>query len=128
MSLYESVVVLRSDLSSNQVEDAAKNLEKILSDNNAKVEKIENIGLRSLAYPIKKNKKAYYLIYDIEAEGPAVIEFERRMRLEEDIIRYMTVKVKEFKKDVTPLFDTKASKLIKGNAEKPKGKENKGGK
>lgn len=93
MSLYESVLIVRQETSTQQVEALADSCENIIQENGGSVKKRENWGLRSLAYKIKKNRKGHYLLFNIEGPANAVQEFERRMRLNEDVLRYLTIKV-----------------------------------
>ena len=93
MALYEHVFLARQDLAQAQVDALAENATKILTDNGGKVVKTETWGLRSLAYRIQKNRKAHYVMLDIEAPAPVVAELERQTQINEDVIRYMTIKV-----------------------------------
>ena len=93
MPLYEHVFLARQDLAQAQVDALAENATKIISDNGGKVVKTETWGLRSLAYRIQKNRKAHYVMLDIDAPAPVVAELERQTQINEDVIRYMTVKV-----------------------------------
>ena len=95
MSLYESVIIVRQETSTQQVEDLADNLENIIKENGGSIKKRENWGLRALAYKIKKNRKGHYLLFNIDAPANAVRELERLMQLNEDILRYLTLKVDE---------------------------------
>ena len=93
MQLYESVVIARQDISVTQAEALADDLSKILEDNGARVLKRENWGLRGLAYRIKKNRKGHYLLFNIEGEPDAISDYERRMRIMEQVLRYLTIRV-----------------------------------
>ncbi len=93
MPLYEHVFLARQDLSQAQVDALAENATKTLEENQGKVVKTETWGLRSLAYRIQKNRKAHFVMLDIDAGGDAIAELERQTRLNEDVIRYMTVRV-----------------------------------
>ncbi len=95
MPLYEHVFLARQDLAQAQVDALAENATKIIEDNGGRVVKTETWGLRSLAYRIQKNRKAHYVMLDIEAPAPAVAELERQTQINEDVIRYMTVRVDE---------------------------------
>ena len=96
MTNYESVFIARQDLGAAQVNTLMEDLSKIISDNGGEVVKADNWGLKNLAYRIKKNRKGHYVLLNISAPAAAVKEYERIMRFNEDIIRYMTVKVEEF--------------------------------
>ena len=95
MALYEHVFLARQDLAQAQVDALAENATKIVEDHGGKVVKTETWGLRSLAYRIAKNRKAHYVMLEIEAPGDTVAELERQTQINEDVIRYMTVKVDE---------------------------------
>ena len=93
MALYEHVFLARQDLAQAQVDALAEAATKIIEDNQGKVVKTETWGLRSLAYRIAKNRKAHYVMLEIDAPGDVVAELERQTQINEDVIRYMTVKV-----------------------------------
>ena len=81
-----------------QVDALAENATKIIEDNGGKVVKTETWGLRSLAYRIAKNRKAHYVMLDLDAPAPAVAELERQSNINEDVIRFLTIKVDEHEK------------------------------
>ena len=93
MPLYESVVIVRQDIATTQVDTLADELTAILGENGGKVTKRESWGLRSLTYRIKKNRKGHYVFFNIDADSAAINEYERRMRINEDVLRYLTVRV-----------------------------------
>ena len=93
MALYEHTFLARQDLAQAQVDALAEIATKIVNDNEGRVVKTENWGLRSLAYKIAKNRKAHYVMLEIDAPGSVIAELERQTQINEDIIRYMTVKV-----------------------------------
>jgi small subunit ribosomal protein S6 len=93
MPLYEHVFLARQDLAQAQVDALAENATSIIESQQGKVTKVENWGLRSLAYKIAKNRKAHYVMLNIDAPAGVVAELERQTQINEDIIRYMTVKV-----------------------------------
>ena len=93
MALYEHVFLARQDLAQAQVDALAEIATKIVNDNEGRVVKTESWGLRSLAYKIAKNRKAHYVMLEIDAPAGVVAELERQTQINEDIIRYMTVKV-----------------------------------
>lgn len=95
MPLYEHVFMARQDISSQQVESLTDQFKTILTENGGSVGKAEYWGLRSLAFKIKKNRKAHYSLINIDAPHAAVAEMERQMRLNDDIIRFMTLRVEE---------------------------------
>jgi len=93
MPLYEHVFLARQDLAQAQVDALAETATNIIETNGGKVVKTETWGLRSLAYRIQKNRKAHYVMIDIDAPAPVVAELERQTQINEDVIRYMTIKV-----------------------------------
>ena len=95
MALYECVYIARQDISATQVEGLTEEFTKIIGDNGGEVKKTESWGLRSLQFRIKKNRKGHYVLMNIDAPAPAVQEMERQMRINEDILRYMTIRVDE---------------------------------
>ena len=98
MPLYEHVFLARQDLAQAQVDALAENATKIVEDNGGKVMKTETWGLRSLAYRIAKNRKAHYVMLDLDAPAQAVAELERQSNINEDVIRFLTIKVDEHEK------------------------------
>ncbi|HEX5183898.1 MAG TPA: 30S ribosomal protein S6 [Allosphingosinicella sp.] len=93
MPLYEHVFLARQDLAQAQVDALAETATKIIEDNGGKVAKTETWGLRSLAFRIAKNRKAHYVMLDFEAPAPVVAELERQTQINEDVIRYLTLRV-----------------------------------
>ncbi len=93
MALYEHVFLARQDLAQAQVDALAETATKIITDNQGKVVKTETWGLRSLAYRIAKNRKAHYVLLEIDAPAGVVAEIERQLGINEDIIRFMTIRV-----------------------------------
>jgi len=96
MANYESVLIARQDLGASQVNSLVSDLSEVIKKEGGEVVKTDNWGLKNLAYRIKKNRKGYYVLLNIVAPAKAIFEYERRIRLNEDVIRYMTVKVDEF--------------------------------
>lgn len=92
MALYEHIFLARQDLAQAQVDALAENAAKIITDHKGKVVKTESWGLRSLAYRIAKNRKAHYVMLEIDAPGDVVAELERQTNINEDVIRYMTIR------------------------------------
>ena len=95
MALYEHVFLARQDLSQAQVDALAQSATQIVEAGKGKVVKTETWGLRSLAYKIAKNRKAHFILLNIDAPAGVVAELERQTAINEDIIRFMTVRVDE---------------------------------
>lgn len=95
MPLYEHVFLARQDVSPQQVEALQKEFTDVITEGGGKVVKTEYWGLKNLAYKIKKNRKAHYALFNIDAPSDAVAEMERRMSLSTDILRFMTLRVEE---------------------------------
>jgi len=112
MALYEHLLIARQDISAQQVDALATHLKTIVEGEGGKVEKQEYWGLRGLAYRIKKNRKGHYVLLNINAPSNAVSELERQLKINEDVLRYLTVKVEA--------FDTSSSKSRRDD-NKPEG-------
>lgn len=95
MAYYENVFIVRQDLSPSQAEALEKSFEQLIEQNGGKVTSTEYWGLRTLAYPIKKNKKGHYILLNIDAPASVISELERHMNLNEDILRNLTIKLEK---------------------------------
>lgn len=95
MPLYEHVFLARQDASSQQVEELTSQMTGIVEQLGGKVTKTENWGVRSLTYRINKNRKAHFILLNIDAPSAAVAEVERQERISEDVIRYLSIRVDE---------------------------------
>jgi small subunit ribosomal protein S6 len=95
MPLYEHVFLARQDASPQQVEDLTAQMTGIVQQLGGKVTKTENWGVRSLTYRISKNRKAHFVLLNIDAPSAAISEIERQERISEDVIRYISVRVEE---------------------------------
>ena len=104
MAYYETVFIARQDLSAAQVEDLTKMFSDILTTGGGKIAKTESWGLRALAYRIKKNRKGHYVLIESDTPPAALLEMERNMRLHEDVLRYMSIKLKELSKEPSPMM------------------------
>ncbi|MBV9569901.1 MAG: 30S ribosomal protein S6 [Alphaproteobacteria bacterium] len=96
MALYEHLLIARQDISAQQVDALATHLKTIVEGEGGKVEKQEYWGLRGLAYRIKKNRKGHYVLLNLNAPAKAIQELERQLKINEDVLRYMSVKVDKF--------------------------------
>ncbi|MDA5194344.1 30S ribosomal protein S6 [Govanella unica] len=117
MSFYEHVVIARQDLSAQQAEGIAADLTKIVEDNGGKVVKAEQWGLRNIAYKINKNRKGHYIMLVLDAPGSAVAELERNVRLNEDIIRYLTIRVEAVEEGPSAVLQAKFDRSERGDRE-----------
>lgn len=104
MALYEHVFLARQDITPQQVDALVEQYKGVLEANGGKVGRVENWGLKSLTYRIKKNRKAHYVLMDIDAPAPAVHEVERQMRINEDILRYMTIAVEKHEEGASAMM------------------------
>ncbi|MFD2236079.1 30S ribosomal protein S6 [Aureimonas populi] len=123
MALYEHVFLARQDISGQQVEQLVENLRGILEANGGKVGKVENWGLKTLTYRIKKNRKAYYTLMNIDAPAAAVQEMERQMRFNEDILRYLTIKVEEHDEGQSAMMQKRDDRPRRGGRDDRPGRE-----
>ena len=92
MAFYESIFIARQELGEKDLENTVENFKKILENNNANLVDTESWGLRNLAYKIEKNKKGHYIVLKIDGNGLAIQELERNMRIDENVIRYLSLK------------------------------------
>jgi len=95
MPLYEHVYLARQDLSAQQVEELTAKLAGIIGENGGKITKTEYWGMKSLNYRIRKNRKAHMTLLNVDAAPAALSELERQERLNEDVLRYLTIRVEE---------------------------------
>lgn len=108
MRYYETVFIARQDLASTQVEALSQQYTQVIRDKGGEVTKTEFCGLRTLAYPIKKNKKGHYVLLNIASKAEGIEEIERQMRLNEDILRYVSVRVEVLNNTPSPLMQQKS--------------------
>lgn len=107
MAFYEHVLIARPDISPAQVETLMEELSEFLGKQGAKVEKTEYWGLRNLAYPINKQRKGHYSLFNIDGPADAIHELERAHRISDDIMRYMTIRVDELDETPSPVLSRK---------------------
>ena len=107
MPLYENVFIARQDISGAQVDTLADQFTQLIADNGGEVKKRENWGLRNLAYRMNKNRKGHYVLLNVDAPSAAVKEFERQMSINEDILRYLTVRVDELEEGPSAVLQNK---------------------
>jgi small subunit ribosomal protein S6 len=104
------VFITRQDIAAPQVEALTEHFAKIIDENGGTVAKREYWGLRSLAYRIRKNRKGHYMLLNIDAPPAAVLEMERQMRLSEDVVRQLTVRVEELQEGPSAMMQSRASR------------------
>ncbi len=110
MPFYENVFIARQDLTPNKVTELADKFAAVIEQNGGKIAKREDWGLRTLAYKIQKNRKGYYTMFNIDAPAAAVVEMERLMRLDENLLRFLTVKVDELEEGPSVMLEAKNRK------------------
>ncbi|MCZ2158192.1 30S ribosomal protein S6 [Bartonella sp. 220] len=104
MALYEHMFLARQDIAPQQIDELLSVYKGVIEAHGGKVGRVENWGLRPLAYRIRKNRKAYYVLVNIDAPAAAIAEVERQMRINEDILRYMTIRVEKHEKEKSAMF------------------------
>lgn len=105
MPIYETVFIARQDLSDAQVKEITDNCEKIITDAKGKILKTEKWGLRTLAYRINKNRKGHYVLIESDTPAEAILEIERVMRLDENVLRCMSIKLEEASEGPSKIID-----------------------
>ncbi|MBQ7412874.1 MAG: 30S ribosomal protein S6 [Alphaproteobacteria bacterium] len=110
MPFYENVFVARQDLTPAKVTELTEKFVAAIESKGGKVTKREDWGLRNLAYKIQKNRKGYYTLMNIDAPAAAIVEMERLMRLDENLLRYLTIKVKALEEGPSAMLEPKAKK------------------
>ena len=108
MALYESVIIGRQDLTPGQFETLLEKFIAVIQSFKGNIKKRENWGVRNLAYKINKNRKGHYILLNIDGPPEAIKEYERLMRLDEDIIRFLTIKIKSIDEKPSPLMVNKS--------------------
>ena len=99
MKLYEHTIIARQDTGPSQLKQIQEKYSKIVEKNDGDVVKLENWGLMNLSYLIKKNKKGNYIHFKIKADGKIISELEKNEKIDKNLLRYLTVKVKKFDLD-----------------------------
>ena len=107
MALYESVIIGRQDLTVNQFESLVEEFISVLISHKSDIKKKEYWGLRNLAYKINKNRKGHYSMLNIDGPSDAIIEYERLMRLHEDIVRFLTIRINKVDEKPSPIMNNK---------------------
>ena len=110
MPLYENVFIARQDISGAQVDALADGFTQLISEQGGEIKKREYWGLRNLAYRMKKNRKGHYVMFNLDAPPPAVAEMERTMRINEDVLRYLTLRVDQLEEGPSPVMQSRGSR------------------
>jgi len=110
MPLYENVFIARQDISGAQVDQLADSFTQLIAEQGGQVKKREYWGLRNLAYRMNKNRKGHYLLLNIEAPPAAIAELERTMRINEDVLRYLTLRIEKVDEGPSPIMQSRGSR------------------
>src|SRR5487761_1818806 len=114
MPFYENIFIARQDVSSAQVDALTDTFANLVTEHGGKVTKREYWGLRNLAYRIKKNRKGHYVLLNLDAPPAAVNELERNMRINEDVLRYLTVRVDALEEGPSAVMQAKSATAAGG--------------
>jgi len=117
MPLYESVFIARQDIPAQEVETLTERLEGIVAEQGGTVARREYWGLKNLAYRIKKNRKGHFTLLHLDSPAAAVQELERNMRISEDVLRYMTVRLDALPEGPTVMMQSRSSRDDRGRRE-----------
>ncbi len=117
MRMYESVFIARQDISTTQVESMADEFAGIITSAGGSIQKREYWGLRSLAYRIKKNRKGHYVMFNLETGPDALREYERVMGLNEDVLRFLNIRIEEFEEGPSIIMQNKNERPSRGSRE-----------
>ncbi len=114
MPLYENVFIARQDISGAQVDALSDGFAQLIADNGGEVKKREYWGLRNLAYRMRKNRKGHYVLMNLAAPAPAIAELERTMRINEDVLRYLTIRVDLLEEGPSAIMQSRGSRDDRG--------------
>lgn len=124
MPLYETVLIARSDVTQQQVEALAEEMATQVASQGGEIRKREYWGVRPLAYRIKKNRKAHYMLLGVDAPAPTLLEMERQLRLHDDVLRFMSIRVEAIDENPSAVLakrsDDRAERSFRGP--KPSGR------
>lgn len=115
MAFYEHIFMARQDVSAQQVEELTATYTELLGTNGAKVTKNEYWGIKPLAYRINKNRKAHYTLLNIDGPHAAIAEMERQMRINEDVLRFMTIRVDELEEGPSVMMQKREERGDRGD-------------
>jgi small subunit ribosomal protein S6 len=114
MALYETVYIARQDITSAQVEALSETYKQLIIDNGGQVTKTEHWGLKTLAFRMNKNRKGHYVLVNIDAPSAAILEMERNMRINEDVLRYLTIRVDEHEEGPSAMMQNRGGDRDRG--------------
>lgn len=117
MAFYENVFIARQDISAQQAEALATQFSEIVTNFGGQVTKVEQWGLRTLAFRVKKNRKGHYVLLNVDAPAAAIQELERNQRINEDVIRFLTVRVDELEAGQSAMLTNRD----RGDRDRPRG-------
>ncbi len=123
MPFYESTFIVRPDASPQQVETLAEEVEGMIKEHGGAVTKTEMWGLKSLAYRMKKSRKGHYVFMNVDASGDTIHELERNFRINEDVIRYLNIRVEELDPEPTAMMKSRASRDDRGPRRDDRGRD-----
>ena len=115
MRLYESVIIARQDISATQVETLINEFSAIIENGGGSIKKREYWGLRSLAYRIKKNRKGHYVMLNLETDSETLNEYERIMGLNEDILRFLNIRIEKVSEEPSIMMQAKSERSERGD-------------
>ena len=121
MALYEHIYLARQDISAQQVEALTEQFKKVVAGLGGSIDKVEYWGVKSLAYRIKKNRKAHFSLFNINAPHAAIAEMERQMGLSEDVLRFMTIRVEELEEGPSAMMRKRDDDGERGERRGPRG-------
>jgi small subunit ribosomal protein S6 len=117
MRLYESVFIARQDISTGQVDALCEEFEGIITAGGGKILKKEYWGLKTLAYRIKKNRKGHYIMFNIEADADTMSEYDRKLGLNEDVIRVLTISIEEVDDEPSIMMQAKSDRSSRDDSD-----------
>src|SRR5256714_2227054 len=123
MALYEHMLIARQDISAQAVDALATHLKTIIETEGGKVEKQEYWGLRTLAFRIKKNRKGHYVLLNLNAPAKAIFELERQLKINEDVLRFLTVRVEAFEQSNSSRKREREAGREESRERKPRGED-----
>ena len=127
MPFYENVFIARQDLSPAQVDALADTFTAIVTEKGGEVKKRESWGLRNLSFRIRKNRKGHYVLFNLDAPPAAVHEMERNMRLNEDVLRFLTVRVEELEAGPSMMMQRREERADRDRDRGPRRRDYEGG-